>query len=212
MDAAISKEQIRAIHVLKSRAGLDEETYRDFLMRETGQRSSVALTEVAAGRVIEALKTLSGPSRDTLKGGSNPNGALDLSGPYAGICRALWISGYNLGVFEHREDVALVAFVRRQTKIDHLNWVRDAEDAAKVIEALKGWLNRAAGVDWQKSKGDRRDNPDRIIAAQLRLLGAERGTAGALVELWELGRAKPTDKTRLMQALGFEIRRRKANP
>ncbi len=38
-----------------------------------------------------------------------------LSGKYAKKLQALWIAGYNLGVFRDRRDSALLAFVKRQT-------------------------------------------------------------------------------------------------
>ena len=178
--SAVSRDQIRAIHSLKAKAGLGEdEAYRDFLEQLTGRRSSKGLTHAAAGVVIERLKVLSGQARKSSEPASKAPGALRLDGPYAGICRALWISGYELGVFAHREDTALVAFAERQTGLASLNWVRDQAEGAAVVEALKGWIAREAGVNWPKGH---RATPSQIkqavIAAQQRLLGE----AGAVVQ------------------------------
>ncbi|WP_395815224.1 regulatory protein GemA [Devosia sp.] len=138
--AGVSSGQIAAIHTLKARAGLDDASYRQLLDTVAGVRSSTALTHVQAALVIDRLKGCSTTSQ-------TPR-ALALSGPYVGICRALWIAGWHLGLVGQREDSALVAFVARQTGLDHLNWLRDPADAAKVIEALKAWLARDAGVRW----------------------------------------------------------------
>lgn len=159
-----SKAQLGAIHALKSRVGLDDDDYRAFLERETSRRSAKELTSAQAGAVIVKLKALSGEAQGAFKA--------DWTGPYAGIARALWLSGYHLGVFADRRDSALLAFVRRQTGIDHLNWVRDAADGAAVVEALKAWLARQGGVVWPRGKADSpAARKQAVIAAQLRLLG-----------------------------------------
>ena len=68
-----------------------------------------------------------------------------------------------------RDDRALVAFVKRQTGIDHVRFVRHGADAMKAIEALKGWLERAGGVDWKSHE----DPADCVLQAQVRRLKAE---------------------------------------
>lgn len=184
--AAISKAQIGTIHALKSRAGLDEESYRDMLERQTGERSSAKLTSAAAGRVIEHLRVLAGDSPGA--GAGRPS----IDGIWGRKAQALWISGFHLGVFERREDAALMAFVRRQTRVDHINWLRDADQGSAVVEALKAWLRREAGVDWRAH-----DDPAMcVVLAQWRLLGEPPATG-------------PFDTTTLMQALGARIRRLK---
>jgi hypothetical protein len=168
---AISTQQVRAIHSLKAKAGLgDDDAYRDFLEQLTGSRSSKGLTHATAGVVLDRLKVLAG-QKTTATPAPVTAGALNLSGPYAGICRALWISGYELGVFAHREDTALAAFVKRQTKLDSLNWLRDPEPARSVIEALKGWIAREAGVVWPGRKATPSQVKQAVIHAQQRLLG-----------------------------------------
>jgi hypothetical protein len=171
--AVVSKDQIRAIHTLKSKAGLDETSYRDMLRVVGGVASSKELSLSGAIAVIDRLRALSSEPQAAVEPSSKPKGALDLSGPYAGICRALWISAWNLGVVDAREDTALVAFVRRQTGIDHLNWVRDAADGNKVVEALKAWIAREAGVTWPHGKAwsDAQARKLAVVKAQLARLG-----------------------------------------
>ncbi|MGC8201033.1 phage protein GemA/Gp16 family protein, partial [Salmonella enterica] len=43
----------------------------------------------------------------------------DLDGPYAKKLQALWIAAWNLGLTRSRDDKALLAFVKRQTGLDH---------------------------------------------------------------------------------------------
>lgn len=71
-----------------------------------------------------------------------------LTEPYAKKLQALWISGWNLGLIRDRKDTALVAFVRRQTGIDHPRFLVDPAAADKAVEALKSWLTRDGDVAW----------------------------------------------------------------
>lgn len=199
--SAVSKGQIVAIHALKKAAALDDDGYRELLSGVAGVRSAKDLTGNGAVAVIDRLKVLSGQAPGRLEGSRKPAGALDLDGPYAGICRALWISGWHLGIVENRQDTALVAFVRRQTGIDHLNWVRDAADGNKVVEALKAWLAREGGVMWPRGQ-EPVARKRAIVSAQLAILGRpdDLGPSPAEANL---------DAT--MKRLGAQIRRRRAD-
>ncbi len=188
---AVSKEQIRAIHALKGRAGLDEDTYRDFLARETGKRSAKELSRGEAIHVIDGLKALSpGSSPGAGSPASRSGLKTQLSGPFAAKLRALWISAYHLGIAKDRRDSAMLAFVKRQTGIDHTRWLREPKDAAKAIEGLKAWIAREAGVDWNAHPGE----PKRaVVEAQAKTLGLEMpaATSGAKLDrlMAELGEA-----------------------
>jgi hypothetical protein len=92
-----------------------------------------------------------------------------LTGKYAKKLQALWIAGYNLGVFRQRDDAALIKFVQRQTKIDQVRWVQYADDARRAIEALKGWIAREGGVDWT----DRQIMPDHARAEGFKIAWAQ---------------------------------------
>lgn len=135
-------DQLKKIHALRREAGLDDDSYRDLLQAVTGERSAKAIDVGGAARVIDRLQGLSSQLR------TGVDGAMNLTGPYASKLRALWICGFHLGVVRDRTDRALCAFLKRQTGIEHTRWLRDAGDARRVIEALKAWLAREAGVDW----------------------------------------------------------------
>lgn len=137
------------INIAKTQLGLDEETYRSSLMRLTGKTSLRAMSEPERLKVIDDFKAKGfRPVRKTpLKPSSK-----QLQGRYAPKMQALWIAGYNLGVVTNGSDEALIAFVQRQTKLDHVRFLHDPADAYKAIETLKRWLTRAAGVSWAKDR------------------------------------------------------------
>jgi phage gp16-like protein len=129
------KRLIAKIHVLKSQHGLDDDTYRDMLEITTGQRSSTLLSLAE----LETIVTRLGEATQTSPG---------MTGPYAPKLRALWLSAWNLGIVRNRHDEALTAFVKRQTGLEAVRWLRDADAAKRAIEALKAWLQREGKVDW----------------------------------------------------------------
>jgi hypothetical protein len=103
----------------------------------TGQRSLRAMKGPQLAAVNEEMIRL-GFKPSKAKGGK-------LSGTYGPKMRALWIAAWNLGVVRNSRDEALIAWVYRQTQIEHVNWVRFPEDANKAIDALKLWMRRESG-------------------------------------------------------------------
>jgi phage gp16-like protein len=145
---------IGAIKAAVKAHGMDDEIYRAMLEQVTGKTSCA---KMHAGELVRVL--------DHLNSGRRARGADEC--PQAAKVRALWIAGWNLGVVRAREDAALRAFVKRQSGIDAERWLRNPADARKVIEALKSWLAREAGVEW----GDKDSNPrKRVVEAQWRVL------------------------------------------
>ncbi len=138
---------IAKMHVAKKQLGLDEDTYRDTLERVTGKRSAKDMNDKERTAVILHF-TNAGFTNAPAK--PRADGRKKLVGKYAGKLQALWIAGWNLGLVKNKDDAALLAFVKRQTGIDHTRFLRDGDDAYKAIEALKKWLERA-GVDWTNS-------------------------------------------------------------
>jgi len=132
---------LSALHTVRTRIGLDEDCFRDLCMRITGKRSTRAMNDneryAVRDRMLADYPAAARPRKSKNR----------LSGPYAKKLQALWISGWNLGLVKNRNDEALIAFVKRQTGIQSMNWLRDPNDADKAVEALKKWLERA-GVDW----------------------------------------------------------------
>lgn len=163
--AAERKRLLARLHMAKAERGLDDDAYRDLLERETGRRSAKDVTEAQIARVLDLLT-------GTGVAAAGRGFGVVAAGPYAPKIKALWLSGWHLGVVRNRTDAALLAFVKRQTGLDHTRFLREGRDAARAIEALKAWLARDAGVAW----GEQHDRAA-IVAAQWRRL-AERGAAG----------------------------------
>ncbi len=136
------------IYAAAKRLNLDEETRRDIYEKVTGKRSLTAMS-MAETRAVEKHMNGLAPPSDTR------GSATRASGPYAGKLQALWIAAWNLGIVRNRNDAAIFAFVKRQTGLDHTRFLKNADDAKKAIEALKGWMTREGGVDWGASKDPR---------------------------------------------------------
>lgn len=175
----------KLIHTGFGRLGIrGDAEQRAVLVRATGKPSLRDMVPAEEEAVVAELERL-GFKRSSKRA----NGRLKLSGKYAGKLQALWIAGWNLGVFHERDDAALEAFVKRQTGIERERWLHHAEDAKKVIEALKKWLAREGGVDWSNRKymlAEERADGYRIAAAQWRILNqeADQPMSGFWYEVW----------------------------
>ena len=134
----------KAIHAGCRQLGIDEDGRRAIYLRVVGKESQSDMTEAEKESVVAELRSLGFERREARR----PDGRLKLSGKYAPKLQALWIAGWNLGIFENRDDAALEAFVKRQTGLDAVRFCRDAVDARKAIEALKAILARQGGVNW----------------------------------------------------------------
>ena len=143
----VAAQTARAVFAgLKAIGITEEEDRRAFFTRVTGHNSLRAMTRAEHDMIEVELRWLQGSNvRATPKS--------KFGGTYAKKLQALWISGWNLGLVRDRRDQALAAFVKRQTKIDHPNWVRDPALAKQAIEALKDWLRRERGVMWGNTNG-----------------------------------------------------------
>lgn len=171
---------LRSLHATRNEVGLAEEDARDIYERVTGKRSTRAMNDGERRACRDELKRLY-PAADKRRS-SGPRRRLD--GPFAKKCQALWIAAWNLGLVNNPRDEALIAFVKRQTGIEHMNWLRDPEDAEKVIEALKAWMAREAGVDWAVEKIDpsyTRQPGYKIASAQARILLLDLPTFNSVV-------------------------------
>ncbi|MHA7882775.1 gp16 family protein [Nitratireductor rhodophyticola] len=138
---------LAAIHVAKKQLGLDDDTYRAVLVRITGKNSAGTMNELEREKVLAELRRQGFRNVSRMSSASKP-----LEGPYSRKLQALWIAAWNLGLVRDRRDSAMLVFVRRQTGIDHTRFLRNPSDARAVIEALKAWLARDAGVDWAESE------------------------------------------------------------
>lgn len=156
---------MKMIHVGRKELNLSEERYRDLLFGAT-KGAATSLRAMSDGQLQDVLAEMK-------RLGFAPRPKVGrLRGSYGRKFNALWLSAHALGIVRNPSEDALIAFVERQTGISHVNWVRDARDASRAIEALKAWMTREAGVEWPKaSESDARAAKVAVIAAQHRLLG-----------------------------------------
>lgn len=123
---------MRAIMAACKRQGVDGETRHATQKRITGKDSMTDMTVAELTRMRDHFN----------RGWKGPKSQR----PHAGKIRALWWSLYWIGAIERVDDDALNAFVKRQTHIQHVNFL-DHRSAPAVIEAMKAWLERE-GVMW----------------------------------------------------------------
>lgn len=138
------KRLIQLIHVAKNERGLDDETYRGLLTRETGKDSCSKMNGTELDRVLGALKregfrvTRARKPVERVIGKKSP--APVREGQKA-LITALWISLWQLGAVKDNRDSAIDGFVKRQTGVEHLQWL-GPQQGHRVIEALKAWCAR----------------------------------------------------------------------
>lgn len=143
----------------------EEEDRRDFFEQVTGKRRLREMSPGEKDAVAEELR----------RRGARPTGRRRLEGPYAKKLQALWIAAWNLGITRSRHDEALLAFVKRQTGLDHTRFLVDAAAAARAVEGLKVWVAREGGVNWGDAERPSwmRDHGAKVAWAQWLRLSAE---------------------------------------
>lgn len=146
------------IRALKNQLRLEDDVFRDRMELITGVRSSKKLSDRKLREFESDLqRDVSGNKSRT----SGPRVSQHMRRMVSKM-RALWLSGWHLGVVRSRGDKALTAFAERMTRdqknpnkpgVKSLAWL-NAGQATDVIEALKDWLAREGGVDWKTGLND----------------------------------------------------------
>jgi phage gp16-like protein len=133
------RREIQLIHIAKQQLGLDDETYRAMLWAIARVKSSTELDFKGRKDVLDHLKKsgfMVRPAHHERKV-MRPL-ADDLQSTKI---RALWLELHTAGKVRNPDESALAAFVKRQTKVDALQWLT-TKQASAVIEELKKWLAR----------------------------------------------------------------------
>ncbi len=129
------RKALAKLHIEINNNGIDDASKRALYKRITNTSSA---GKMQIGQIYKVIDEIIG------KGGTTstlPNNEVVKK------LRALWISAYWLGVVENRSDHAIRAFVKRQIKVDHENWMTP-QVAYKAIEALKAMLAREGKVQF----------------------------------------------------------------
>ncbi|MEX2630007.1 MAG: regulatory protein GemA [Tistlia sp.] len=196
---------IQKIQIARRQLALDDGTYRALLLRVTGKSSSTALSFAELEEVLGDFRRLGWEAKPR----SHSKDRKPAAGPLAAKLRALWLSGYWLGVVEDPSERALAAWCWRLTGgesrsgVAALQWL-DSAGFNKATEGLKAMLAREVMVDWRPyhwlDKPVEAPRP-RVLEAQWRRL-AELGVVpvagSAALDRWLAGRpGLPADATRL---------------
>lgn len=132
---ALKRRDIQLIHVARQKVGMDEATYRALLHDRFGVASSTALDIRQRQQLLDHFKTLG------FKVVSKKPVRTLADDPQSKLIRSLWLQLHEAGKVRNPDESALAAFVKRQAKVDALQWLSSAQ-ASKVIEELKKWLTR----------------------------------------------------------------------
>lgn len=127
---------------------IEDDDKRALYFRVTGQSRLSLMSADQEGAVLTELRRLGFKTVER-----RPNGAAKLNGKFAKKLQAMWIAAWNLAVVPDRDDAALIGFVKRQTKVDAVQFVHQWDDARAVIEALKARMTRDAGVQFGSDQG-----------------------------------------------------------
>lgn len=161
----------RAIFWERKRLGFDDDTARAFYRRSVGKEHLTEMSSAEHSTVLSALRAVGAPASvgNSIhsKAASRP-----VQGPYGKKLTALWIAMWNLGLISDRSDAALVSFVLKRIQPDHTRWLTDAKEGRKVVEALKDWMRREAGVMFGNTNGYEwlRHDAAKVAWAQWRIL------------------------------------------
>lgn len=131
--------ELAKIHIACQQLGMDEDSYRAMLMAIGRVQSSADLDVFGRARVLEHLVSLGW--RPVPRGRSDHKIAATPANPQDKKIRALWLAMADAGIVKNREEAALLAYVKRVTGCDRLEWITSAQ-AGRVIESLKQWQER----------------------------------------------------------------------
>ncbi|MFM5818213.1 gp16 family protein [Aeromonas sanarellii] len=145
---------IRLVQVGRRSLGLDEETYRELLVQQSGKRSAAELTIQELDKVLLAMKGAG--FKPTVKRGVNgdkqkrlsPASGAQVRTAEIGVIRAVWITMHRHGLLRDGSETALNSYVARQTVrlnkgigVAEVAWL-SGELAYSVLESLKHWHKR----------------------------------------------------------------------
>ena len=146
MATAPRQSHLAAIHMAQKALGLTSDDATYLKMQVTGVASSAAMS---AGQRAKYLAQLSGLQQNAGLIAPRPQQRPPL---YRTVdddqdarwlkCRALWHALATAGVVRANTDAALLAYVKRQTKLDAWRFLNGYQ-VNTVIEALKKWCTRS---------------------------------------------------------------------
>lgn len=141
--ADIRRRELAMIHVAKAQLAMADDTNRDLLWTMGRVRSSADLDWTGRKRLIEHLKACGWKPATPRRARTTRPMADDKQSKKI---RAMWLALHSAGVVRDPSERALAAYVKRQTRVEALDWLSMAQ-AEKVIEAQKKWAAREGLLD-----------------------------------------------------------------
>jgi hypothetical protein len=154
VQAQARKSDLARIHMLKAELGWDEDMYRDVMATVCqGVRSSAQLDITGRTRLIEHLRRcLERDGAPAAKRALSASARKPLSATGKKLW-SLWMQAADAGLVRERTMAALNAWVARQTGVERVEWLKDAQ-ADLAIESMKKWVKRGgAAAAEQDAKG-----------------------------------------------------------
>lgn len=143
------KNHLAAIHIAFKALGISKEDACALKLQLTGQASAADMTEQQRKRVLARLAELQADA--AIERGEQPSNKPRRQPPTHPVAfdpderwfkaRALWGALAAAGQVRIDTDAALIAYVARQTKVDHWRFL-NGHQVNNVIEALKRWCKR----------------------------------------------------------------------
>lgn len=134
---------IRCIQAEIRAQGLTEEEYRTLYNDVTGKDSLRAMSLDELKQVVRRIKRDSTYKKPAPINGRDKTykGVVLCQDPKARKIRSLWLELRDAGALKDSSEKALLAFVKRSTGIERMEWLQDNQ-LNNVIEQLKNWLGR----------------------------------------------------------------------
>lgn len=139
---------IKLVHVARRDLKLDEDFYRNILLTKGGANSAGDMNAAQLQSVVDEFKRLGFKVANKAKSvgtvvvrarrtGVTTALAADAQSRKA---RAMWLTLHAIGQVRDPSEAALLAYAKRQCKVDRLEWV---QDTVPLLESLKAWLLRS---------------------------------------------------------------------
>ena len=133
----------------KAELGFDDEFYYGIFLPthgatlKDGRYSATTLSNTQLFAALEDMRTKGfKPKHKNGNGNGKQSRALADDGQSRKI-RALWLELHTAGKVRNPDESALCAYVKRQTRVEALQWL-SSDQASMLIESLKKWLARPA--------------------------------------------------------------------
>lgn len=124
------------IHLALKQLGMTDAEHRRRLMLSFGKDSSAGLSDAERKRYLADLRKLGFKPKP--KARTKIDRTQDLA-PQIQKARAIWLMLHNIGVVRDPSESAMVAWGKRQGKVDAMQWQQSPD---LLIEALKKWAMR----------------------------------------------------------------------